>query len=134
MRRFFISLLFVLAGVGLIGFGIYRTYASRNYVETTAVIDQVEDIYTGTDDNGTDQYNHIVYVNYTVNGQYYSSQSDSYHDDYVKGKEITVFYNPNNPAVISGDSNGFGVYMIIAGAVSALAGVAIFVKGNLQTA
>ena len=77
MRRFFISLILFLAGVGVTGFGICKAMPVKAYAATAAVTVQAEE----------------------------SSN--------VTGDKIAE------------------ICMITAGTVSSLAGVAIFVKGNL---
>lgn len=113
--KYFWSLFAFTLGVFFIFFG-YRSlsYENRGYQKTTAVIQRMEPVSTGDEGNTYD-----VYVKYTVNGMTYMNvKLDYYQSGFAEGKEITVFYNPNDPYDIHGDSKILGIILIIAGGIS----------------
>ena len=113
---------FLLAGlvIGLIslGIGIYMTFFETNgFKPATAVIDHVDETWVGTTGDEGSEYEYDVYVKYTVDGKDYYGRSDFYAPGYEAGKEIKIYYNPENPEEIHGDAKGFGLYLMILGPV-----------------
>lgn len=98
-------------------------FSHRGYVETTAVITKIEEVPRI---NAEDTNDHKVYVQYEVDGQTYEQASDHYQFDYSVGKEIRIYYDPNNPTIISGSSNVAGIVFM------AFGGVIILVSGILM--
>ena len=102
-------------------------------VETTAVISRIE--------TGMLQSDHDVYVSYTVDGKDYETRSNVYDSRYYEGKEIKVFYDPENPEKIYGDTKLLGTIFIIIGSfVSSIAVIYIilmivlsFISGRRRT-
>ena len=127
MRKVLFFIFVIILGLAAFAGGIFVTFIKGNgFIETTAVIDHIEEVYDGTGTDTSD-ITHDVYVNYTVDGQEYSGKSDFYSPGYKAGKTIKIFYNPENPAEFTGNSRGFGIYMIIIGAALAAGGIAVFV-------
>ena len=91
--------------------GVYMTFfQSRGFVKATAVITDVRMDSTGES---------TVYyptVEYTVNGKTYTAELDTASSSYRIGQAISVLYDPGNPSVVH-DGSGFGLYLMIAGAV-----------------
>ena len=91
--------------------GVYMTFfQSRGFVKTTARITDVRMDSTGES---------AVYyptVEYTVDGKTYTKELDTGSGSYRIGQVISVLYDPNNPSVVH-DGGGFGLYLMIAGAV-----------------
>ena len=91
--------------------GVYMTFfQSRGFVKTTARITDVRMDSTGES---------AVYyptVEYTVDGKTYTKELDTGSGSYRIGQTISVLYDPNNPSAAH-DGGGFGLYLIIAGAV-----------------
>ena len=100
----------ILAAVVMI-VGVYMTFfQSRGFVKTTARITDVRMDSTGES---------AVYyptVEYTVDGKTYTTELDTGSKSYRIGQTISVLYDPNNPSAAH-DGGGFGLYLIIAGAV-----------------
>ena len=91
--------------------GIYYTFFhSRGFVKTTGTIVSLREDVT---DDSTVYY---PTVEYTVDGKTYTGELDVGSGSYRVGKTLTVLYDPQNPAVVH-DGGGFGVYLLIAGAV-----------------
>lgn len=130
MKKLLVLVITVLFGFLSLGLGIHTMFfQNKGYVKTTAVIDHVDKTVTGYDNHHHEEYDYQVFVNYTVDGTDYQSESDYYQNGYEAGKEIAIYYNPSNPQQIHGDSKGFGLYMIILGPILILAGVFIFLRG-----
>lgn len=91
--------------------GVYMTFfQSRGFVKTTASITDVRRDSTGESS--------VYYptVEYTVDGKTYTTELDTGSGSYRIGQTISVLYDPNNPSAAH-DGGGFGLYLIIAGAV-----------------
>lgn len=91
--------------------GVYMTFfQSRGFVKTTASITDVRRDSTGESS--------VYYptVEYTVDGKTYTTELDTGSGSYRIGQTIFVLYDPNNPSAAH-DGGGFGLYLIIAGAV-----------------
>ena len=100
----------VLAVIALIA-GVYFTFfQSRGFVETKAtIIDIVEDSIG-------EETTYYPIVEYTVNGDTYSGQSDQSCSPDAIGKTISILYNPEDPLVFHGNGQ-MGIYLMIVGAV-----------------
>ena len=102
-------------GVLALAFGIYlRYFETRGFVKTTAVIERIDENYLGTDADGHDDYQYDVYVMYSADGKTYHGRSDTYSAGYKEGKRIPIYYNPENPEEIHGDSRILAVACMIA--------------------
>ena len=93
--------------------GVYTMFfESRGFEKTTAtIIDMELDSDTG---DSSDTYTPIV--EYTVDGKTYTGKLNQSSGSYKVGKTIPVLYDPNDPAVVHGDST-IGLYFIAVGAV-----------------
>ena len=117
-KRMIIIIQALVIGIVVTIIGAYNTFfAGKGYIETTAVIDHIDEIEIGLDENDVMQYDYEVYVNYNVDGKDYSEKTDYYAGNYKEGMEIKIFYNPDDPAQIHGDNGTFGIVMMIGGAV-----------------
>ena len=102
----------IIAGVCLIA-GVYLTFFhSRGFVETKAVIVDIEESYNDADNSVT----YTPTVEYSVDGTTYTGKLDSSSPSYSVGKTITVLYDPGNPSVVH-SGLGFGIYFMIVSAV-----------------
>ena len=91
--------------------GVYMTFfQSRGFVKASASITDVRMDSTGESP--------VYYptVEYTVDGNTYTTELDTASGSYRIGQTISVLYDPGNPSVAH-DGGGFGLYLIIAGAV-----------------
>ena len=129
MKKRTLVLFLLILGLVVTGAGIYTTFfEKKGFVETTAVIDRIEEEETGTDEDGHTTYTYHVFVRYTVDGKEYYSESDFFAGNYKEGKEIKIFYDPADPAKIHGDSKGFGIYMMVIGPILIVAAVIVFLR------
>ena len=94
--------------------GVYLTFFhSKGFEKTTAEIVSITELPKDFADEDTE---YDVTVRYTVDGTEYTEKLGSYSPSYSVGKTIHVLYNPSNPAEVH-SGNGFGIYVLIAGAV-----------------
>ena len=122
------ALLTVLFGIIFAGVGVFMAFINgKGFKETEAVITEVREIYEGTDEDGPN-YRYEVFVKFTAGGKEYNTKSDYYQAGYVEGKTIKVFYNPENPNEVTGNSKGLGIAFMIAGVVISLVGVVLFLR------
>ena len=129
MKKLLLALMFFLAGVACLGFGIYlKFFQNRGYEQTDAVIERLETIYSGYDDDGNEQYDHNVFVSYTIDGKEYKGELDTYESSYEEGKTIKIFYRPDDPADIHGDSGMMGLILLIIGPVIMLGAAFAFLR------
>ncbi len=120
MLRFFLPI-----GILLIVMGILMlSMTPKSYGETTGIItDAVE--YIDTDSEGrSDTYYEAVFT-YTVDGVQYENSFSGYAEKPEIGKEIPVFYDPDNPESVSNSKNTgvISVIMIALGVAAAAFGV-----------
>ena len=138
MRKLFsiiFAVVFVVAGVFVIVMGVNRLNSKKDYdASTTGVIVGIEREWTGTDEDGFDQYEYTVYVNYEVDGQKYENvKYPSYDSSMQKGDEVEVLYQSSDPTNIAeGNLTGNATIMIVIGAVCTLFGVAAVVKAIIR--
>lgn len=101
----------VLAVIALV-VGVYTTFfESKGFEKATATIVSVEEDPDSMDEDDPD---HIVTVEYDVDGQHYTSVLDYFSGSMKPGKTVDIRYNPENPAEIHG-GQGFGIYLICVG-------------------
>jgi len=138
MRKLFsiiFAVVFVVAGVFVIVMGVNRLNSKKDYdASTTGVIVGIEREWSGTDEDGFDQYDYTVYVNYEVDGQKYENvKYPSYDSSMQKGDEVEVLYQSSDPTNIAeGNLTGNATIMIVIGAVCTLAGVVAVVKAIIR--
>ena len=138
MRKLFsilFAVVFVVAGIVVIVMGVNRLNSKSDYdASTTGVIVGIEREWTGTDEDGFDQYNYTVYINYEVDGQKYENvEYPSYDSSMKKGDEVEVLYQSSDPTNIAeGNLTGNATIMIVIGAVCALVGVVAVVKAIVR--
>lgn len=90
-------IIFGIVGVLFLSVAIFLNYwaiiPQTNRGETIATIIEIE--YRDNNDEYPD-----VLVSYEVNGQQYRTSLDSYSSSYYEGKEITIYYDKNDPSKI----------------------------------
>ena len=103
----------VMAVIAIAG-GVYITFfESAGYVKTQGTIVSIEEDAEGST---ADDKSYIVMVDYIADGARYTSQIDTYSGSWKVGRNVTVYYDPQDPSVIHG-GRGFGVYLMVLGAV-----------------
>ena len=114
-----------------IGFLVYSFIATQNYVKTEATVVSVEYdstvVYDPEDTTTVDD--HIVTMEYVVDGKTYQTETHAQQGDYSVGQKTEIRYNPGNPQnVVVGEMN----LPIIIGicAVVVIIGVIILIKSR----
>ena len=131
MSRKTTLILAIVFGLILFGIGLYLSFfQTRGFIRTTAKIEQIEETWTGTDEDGRDQYDHEVWVSYTVDGVTRQSRLDTWSSDYEVGKRIRIYYDPADPEKIHGDSRKLGMVLWIAGPVLAIVSTVTLVRDS----
>ena len=127
--KIFAAILAVIA----LGVGVYFTFfQSKGYEKAEATIVSIENDPDSIPDADTENdVRRIVTVKYTVGGREYTTQLDSDSPSYEVGKTVKIMYDPKNPEKIT-SSKGFGVYLMIAGAVILLLVVGLTVKKKID--
>lgn len=111
----------LLFGLVALAMGVYITFfQSRGFVKTTATIASITEVES---EFANEDPEHVVEVTYTIDGKSYTAELDAYSPSYKEGKQVTILYDPNDPAVIH-SGLGFGIYVLAVGVVL-LAGVAV---------
>ncbi len=129
MNRKTTLILAIVFGVILCGIGLYLSFfETKGFVKTTAVIESIEETWTGTDADGYDQYDHEVWVTYKADGAERRGRLDTYSSGYEVGKRIPIYYDPADPEKIHGDSRKLGMILWIAGPVLAAVSAVTLVR------
>ena len=128
--KIFTGVFCLLISLAFLGIGIWvQFYRNDGYVETTATITKIERIANGSTTGKSRHHGAFgAYVEYEVDGVTYSGPSDVWESGMVTGQEVTISYNPDNPAEMAGDAGWLGWFTMGIGAVSVLASFAIMFK------
>ena len=138
MRKLFniiFPIVFIIAGIVVIVLGVNRMSSKKNYdAATTGVIVGIEREWTGTDEDGFDQYDYTVYVDYEVDGKKYENVEYPVYDSSMqKGDQVEILYQSADPTNIAeGNISGNATIMIVLGAVFAVIGVAAVIKAFVR--
>ena len=118
MNKPVVMIAMLVIGLVLLGFGIHLLKQNvSSYIETTAVITRVDYIPVFSK----------VFVEYTVDGKLYEDiPLGSYVTGDTEGKEVIIYYDPEDPTVIESQGGStpskfcilFGVVMTIYGFLS----------------
>ena len=124
-KRVLLTLLAILAGLVFIGFGVFNLIQQGKYIETTAVVSNVDYEYDYVDEE-TDVE---ITVRYTVDGKEYESLLNSTSTNYKVGDTLKIKYDPKDPSKVINASKsyafiaiGFGLLVVIICVFSLLRG------------
>lgn len=109
--QFFAFIIFFIIGTFFIGnaFLVKSSFCrEEDRVYTTAVIERIETYY---DSEG--KSNHSTYVRYTVDGVERTEKFGSYSSDMYEGKQITIYYDRNDPARIGSKGSDMIAFLIM---------------------
>lgn len=102
-----IFVIFAVIGCVIFIFGCYWFWNDlnfrRNALTTTATITRIDVIYDSDDDA-----DYTVYVAFTLAGHKYEGRLGYYTSGMRTGKEVQIYYNPDNPANFQGSGNIVG--------------------------
>ena len=118
----------IVFGVIAIVSGAHKLQSKHLYdASTTAVITGIEREWSGTDEDGFDQYDYHVYVNYEVDGKKYENMEyPGYSSSMKTGDELEILYQSSNPENfaeknITGNAMiflGVGIVLVLGGAIA----------------
>lgn len=123
-----LMIVFLIAGIGMIVGGVYiqneNNKFMKNAKKTTATITRIDVSYDSDGDS-----DHDVYVEYAVKGERYTGRLNEYNSGMYEGKDITIYYNPENPRDFRGTSSSISSYIIMGiGAVFTIISSVFIVK------
>lgn len=122
--------IFALAGAIVIIVGIFLQKNNAEFLET-AETTTAEITHMDRSHDSDGDVNYSVFVEFEVDGKTYEGNLGQYDSSMYVGKEVTVYYNPENPHNFKGSSAGFvGYFLIVFGAIFFLVGVMPLFKGN----
>ena len=116
----------IIFGIIAIVSGAHKLQSKHLYdASTTAVITGIEREWSGTDEDGFDQYDYHVYIDYEVDGKKYEQKEyPGYNSSMKDGDTLEILYQSTNPENIAEKNiTGNAVLFIAIGSVLALAGV-----------
>lgn len=121
-----LPLIFLAAGIFVIVLGIKQLNMKKEYDETgTAIITGIEREWTGTDDDGFDEYSYTVLIDYEIDGKKYEDVVFPYYNSSMKkGDTVEFLYKTDDPSnIVPANTGTTAVIMMVFGSVFALLGV-----------
>jgi hypothetical protein len=128
--EWFGAILFTVVGAIFItiGLAIFTNEMSfkNNAIEKVAIITNIETYRSGDDTN------YRVYVRYVVNNETYNQTLNYWDASMSTGKEIKIYYNPDNPNEIIADSSIYFVLIFpLLGGIAFIVGISTII-GNFK--
>lgn len=93
---FIIGIIFFAAGSAIL---ISGNSFMKNAEKTTAEISEIDSYYSGSSRLGSKKHYNVI-VEYVVDGEVYERTLNEYNSGMYEGKEIEIYYNPDNPSEI----------------------------------
>ena len=116
----------IIFGIIAIITGAHKMQSKRLYdASTTAVITGIEREWSGTDEDGFDQYDYHVYVDYEVDGKEYKQMEyPGYNSSMKNGDTLEIIYQSSNPENFAEKNiTGNALIIIAIGSVLTLGGI-----------
>lgn len=131
---FVFPVVMIVFGIIAIVSGAKKLGAKHLYdASATAVITGIQQEWSGTDEDGFDQYDYHVYVKYEAGGKEYEAEYPGYNSKMKDGDEIEILYQSSDPTKISEKNiTGNSVLFIVIGAVLSLAGVFLVIRAFIK--
>ncbi len=123
--RFVLPILFLIAGCFSIYSGVKNIRNRASFEQTTAEITSIESTY----DPATEKDDYQVTVKFNVEGKEIETSLGEYENSMYEGKEIGIYYNPNDPTDIFAASKTMPIVTITLGSIGILAGIVFFFRG-----
>ena len=124
--KLIIPIVAIVFGIVVIVNGAHKLQSKHLYdASTTAVITGIEREWTGTDEDGFDQYEYHVYVDYEVDGKKYENMEYPGYDSSMKdGDTVEIIYQSSDPENFAEKNlTGNSILFIAIGAVLILGGI-----------
>ncbi|WP_292194533.1 DUF3592 domain-containing protein [Butyrivibrio sp.] len=96
-----------------------------SFEQTTAEIISIESTY----DTVTDSDDYHVAIKFNVEGKEIETSLGEYENSMYEGKEIGIYYNPDDPTDIIAASKTMPIVTITLGTISILVGIILFFRG-----
>ncbi len=127
LKRFIAAVVLLAGGVVFIAMGARSLKEVDRFPKTEAVVARVEREWV-PDSDGGDTEEISIFVTYTVDGKEYTERLNNTKTNLSEGDRITVHYDPDDPASVSGATKGMAAVYIVIGCALALggAGSAVF--------
>ena len=103
---FIIGIIFFAAGSAIL---ISGNSFMKNAEKTTAEISEIDSYYSGSSRLGSKKHYNVI-VEYVVDGEVYERTLNEYNSGMYEGKEIEIYYNPDNPSEIKTGSKNIRDY------------------------
>ena len=110
-----IPVFLLIAGITVLGMGLTNLSRTARYEKTTARITEIAAEPYVSERGDRTAVN--VYVTFDANGREVTAELGSYKKNYTEGKELTVLYDPANPADAMVNGKTAGAVMTGIGAV-----------------
>lgn len=130
MKKIIAMILGVLMVIGSIGFLIWSFVSTQDYEKTTATVISIEYDPTVIQDNDSITEDYKVTMEYTVNGQKYTTEFNTNEGAYTVGQQVELNFDPQNPNSTTYGEMSLPVLIVIC-AVIALIGAVIVLKSIL---
>ena len=119
----------ILAVLVSVGFAVFSFISTQNYVKTEATVISVEydpSVIYDPDDTTTND-DHIVKMEYVVDGKTYSAEIHAQQGDYSVGQKTEISYDPQNPQNNAVGNMSLPILLIFCG-VALVIGIIVFIK------
>ncbi len=124
-KRPFVLILGVVMILGSIGFLIWSFVSTQGYEKTTAIVTSVEFDPTVIDNDEGATENYKITIEYTVNGQKYTTDYNATEGAYSVGQQIELKYDPQNPNNTSRGEMSLPLLIGICAAIVVVGGIII---------
>ncbi len=117
-----IGIVVFIIGIVALTIGIVSENKAENYIETNAVITDIEVYYSGNN-----SYSYIVHINYMVDEKEFNTTLKYYDSSFYVGKEIVIKYNQDNPYEVTATGVGIKILNFGVGGMFMLIGIVLLV-------
>lgn len=132
MRRMKAWMLFALAALGLFVMTVilWRGQPTAGMTKTKATVVDIED-NEFIDEDSLTRHDYTYYIDYTAEGKDFSHVKLIFSEgEYKVGDQVTIYYDPSDPADYRVDAGGAMLYTAIAGGISLVLAVFMFIRGK----
>lgn len=133
--NFVFPILMVVFGVIAIVSGAGKLASKDLYdLPLTATISDIQREWRGVDEDGFEEYDYYVFVDYEVNGQKYEHvQYPNYANTMKVGDSVEILCQSQNPEkIVEKNVTGNSVIFIVIGGVLILAGIGLGIKAIVR--
>lgn len=133
VSRVFTGIFMLVISLAFLGAGVWmQFYRLSGYEPVQARITKIETTTNHSTSNKHSKRSHTIYVEYVVDGQTYAGPSDVWESGMTEGQMITIYYNPDNPAQMGGETGWLGWLFIAIGGVAVLGSIGTMFSGRRE--